>query len=72
MSSTWNVLEVEITPQPHRFVWWVMRPTIALLCVTVIGIPIGLGLGAALAKPLKEHKAWIELRRQQRGEVTTR
>lgn len=61
-----NVWEIEVTPQPHRVAWWVVRPVVALLFLSIIGIPFGVIFAAAAAKPWKEHKAWKQARK--RGE----
>lgn len=62
--TTQNVWDITIEPRPHKIAWWVVRPLVALLFLSIVGIPFGAIIGAAATKPWKEHKAWKESRKQ--------
>ena len=60
MNNRENVWDIVIEPKPHPIAWWVVRPLVAILLLSIVGIPVGILIGAAAVKPWKEHKAWKE------------
>lgn len=62
---TKNVLEYEIEPQPHPWVVNFWMPLAFLLCLTIVGIPFGVGLIAALMPKVQEHSAWKEAKKRE-------
>lgn len=63
MTKTVNVWEYEVEPRPHRIAWWLVRPLVAILFLTIVGIPLGLIFAAGATKAWQEHKAWKELKK---------
>lgn len=63
MNERVNVFEMEVKARPHKFIWG--RIILGILCcLTIVGIPIGLGLFASGAVARKEHRAWKQLQKE--------
>lgn len=58
MSKTVNVWEYEVSPRRHRLAWWLGRPLVALMFLSIVGIPLGVIFAGGFAKAWQEHKMW--------------